>query len=959
MWEDVRFDGTFRDYQQRILDESDRYLRQGRLHIVAPPGSGKTILGLELVRRAGAAALVFSPTVAIAGQWIDRFTTHFTGGAHTASQQLRQPADLTSVTYQALFAAIDEREPEEQSPQGEESDGDADAANTGADRSSMPDSEQSARDGVFPADAPDADAPSSAEDAVSRRAQALAELVDMVVDAGIRTICLDEAHHLRREWQRAIEDFTDALRSDDRVSGRIVTIALTATPPYDANPAEWERYERLCGPIDEEIFTPELVAQRNLCPHQDYVMFNYPTAQETAAIMQRRVKAADALEQIVADPLFDEAIAAAGVALEGESCTVSEAIYDHPDGYLALMALMNATGRHPARRLIRLVSANGRLPACRAPQAEAALQFVIATPDVFGKQLSARMKMRLSRLGVVEHGKVVFDNDDEAARRLMSPVGKLDSITRIVRHESAAIGERLRLLVLTDYIRKELKPDIGGERPMTTMGVIPIFETLRRAFAADHAAVDGSSAPNGAPVARMGAISGGLVVIPADLRDETAAIASRRGVTARFKPLPVSEYLEADLGPANDVKTAVVTELFESGRLHVLIGTKSLLGEGWDSPSINTLVLASVVGSFMLTNQMRGRAIRTVAADPDKVANIWHLVAVEPPPQPGNAAMRMADAILDPPDYSTIRGEDYARLCRRFDCFMGPSYAGNAIESGIRRIGIIQPPFDREGIERINGQMLERSARRAEVAAQWFEAGDRTGGRTVRTVRVGSEVQPRGVLFVNILETLIYVIASGVIGTVARMLVLSGDVVPGAIVGALLIAVIPLAVRAIMRAVSVSTPTSTVTALADALLRTLRELRLIDSPRAAVIVEECGDGGGALQCMLADATQRDQALFSRMLQELLAPIDNPRFVLIGKRWGRPAYGVSFPCPASLARRKSDVECLTRHLRAGLRRYEPVYTRSEQGRRVLLMCRRRSFLNRATVCMGVTDAVVGA
>ena len=89
MWEDVRFDGTFRDYQQRILDESDRYLRQGRLHIVAPPGSGKTILGLELIRRAGAAALVFSPTVAIAGQWIDRFTTHFTGGAHTASQQLR------------------------------------------------------------------------------------------------------------------------------------------------------------------------------------------------------------------------------------------------------------------------------------------------------------------------------------------------------------------------------------------------------------------------------------------------------------------------------------------------------------------------------------------------------------------------------------------------------------------------------------------------------------------------------------------------------------------------------------------------------------------------------------------------------------------------------------------------------------------------------------------------------
>ena len=171
----------------------------------------------------------------------------------------------------------------------------------------------------------------------------------------------------------------------------------------------------------------------------------------------------------------------------------------------------------------------------------------------------------------------------------------------------------------------------------------------------------------------MGAISGGLVVIPADLRDETAAIASRRGVTARFKPLPVPEYLEADLGPANDVKTAVVTELFESGRLHVLIGHQVTAGGGVGfSQHQHAGCLASVVGSFMLTNQMRGRAIRTVAADPDKVANIWHLVAVEPPPQPGNAAMRMADAILDPPDYSTIRGEDYARLCRRFRLFHGP-----------------------------------------------------------------------------------------------------------------------------------------------------------------------------------------------------------------------------------------------------------------------------------------------
>ena len=73
-----------------------------------------------------------------------------------------------------------------------------------------------------------------------------------------------------------------------------------------------------------------------------------------------------------------------------------------------------------------------------------------------------------------------------------------------------------------------------------------------------------------------------------------------------------------------------MTRLFRDGHIRLLVGTQALLGEGWDAPSINTLVLASNVGSYMLSNQMRGRAIRTDPADPAKVANIWHLATVEP-----------------------------------------------------------------------------------------------------------------------------------------------------------------------------------------------------------------------------------------------------------------------------------------------------------------------------------------
>ena len=69
----VQFKGTFRDYQQNVLDNSNKYLKNGKIHIVAAPGSGKTILGLELISRLKEPALIFSPTITIKNQWKSRF----------------------------------------------------------------------------------------------------------------------------------------------------------------------------------------------------------------------------------------------------------------------------------------------------------------------------------------------------------------------------------------------------------------------------------------------------------------------------------------------------------------------------------------------------------------------------------------------------------------------------------------------------------------------------------------------------------------------------------------------------------------------------------------------------------------------------------------------------------------------------------------------------------------------
>ncbi|MDQ3690106.1 MAG: hypothetical protein M3406_08760 [Chloroflexota bacterium] len=75
---------------------------------------------------------------------------------------------------------------------------------------------------------------------------------------------------------------------------------------------------------------------------------------------------------------------------------------------------------------------------------------------------------------------------------------------------------------------------------------------------------------------------------------------------------------------------AVVTNLLERGVTRCVVGTRGLLGEGWDSLSLNTLIDLTTAGTYASVNQIRGRSIRLDPGDPHKVANNWDLVCYEP-----------------------------------------------------------------------------------------------------------------------------------------------------------------------------------------------------------------------------------------------------------------------------------------------------------------------------------------
>ena len=234
----LQFKGTWRDYQERVLSNSEKYLADGKLHIVAAPGSGKTTLGIELIRRLGEPCLILSPSITIRQQWLARITEGFLAEGQEPdslmSHDLKQMRAITAITYQALYSAMKHDKGELKDQEEEE----------GEETESV--------------------ASEETEEVDFREFDILAA----VKEAGVKTICLDEAHHLRSEWWKALEAFMKEMKG-------MTVIALTATPPYDSTPAQWKRYTDLCGPIDEEIFTPELVREGSLCPHEDYICFNW------------------------------------------------------------------------------------------------------------------------------------------------------------------------------------------------------------------------------------------------------------------------------------------------------------------------------------------------------------------------------------------------------------------------------------------------------------------------------------------------------------------------------------------------------------------------------------------------------------------------------------------------------------------------------------------------------------
>ena len=106
--------------------------------------------------------------------------------------------------------------------------------------------------------------------------------VDVLRAGGVRTVVLDECHHLASLWGYVVRAVLEELGGDVHVVG------LTATPPDELTTQEAELYAALLGPVDFQVPTPAVVRDGFLAPYQELAWLTEPLGRRAAVARRAR-----------------------------------------------------------------------------------------------------------------------------------------------------------------------------------------------------------------------------------------------------------------------------------------------------------------------------------------------------------------------------------------------------------------------------------------------------------------------------------------------------------------------------------------------------------------------------------------------------------------------------------------------------------------------------------------------
>ena len=477
-------------YKRQINDQ----LKSGEknLLIIAPPGSGKTVLGIyvwsDLVRLP---TLVLSPNSAIQAQWIARARELFDldGKEDNVSTSVKDYGLLTSLTYQSL--TIPKRDGENLDDaakkfwiknliaKGQASDSEI-ATRWITDLEDSNPVYYSERLNIYRKKIRDEYI--SKGDALWVLHDSAKEKIKMLADSDIGMIILDECHHLMGHWGRILSDIR-------KYFGNPIVLGLTATPPNleDSNSLDAMRYQEFFGEIDYEVPVPALVRNSNLSPYQDLAYFVRPTTDELRYIANIDKEFKNLLDEIRRKPnsnspgrcpgldiwLYDVLL---NLKLPGGSAKNWHSFVkrDKSLANLSRLYLFQNGIKLPDKIPLpdkKLIDANLTQNAVVIPLLDRYIRNgLIRSKNIEDHDLAIIAKNRLRMLGtqITETG--MQSCASPIGRILAYATAKYDALTDILTSEIGTLGEGIRAVIVTDFektsatslVENVLDEDAGG-----------------------------------------------------------------------------------------------------------------------------------------------------------------------------------------------------------------------------------------------------------------------------------------------------------------------------------------------------------------------------------------------------------------------------------------------------------------------------------------------------------------
>ncbi|HRI98172.1 MAG TPA: DEAD/DEAH box helicase family protein, partial [Nocardioides sp.] len=550
-----------RVHQREALDALAAAWAAGRTRawVALPPGAGKTLVGLMTIRdrvAAGAVgkAVVLGPNTAIQGQW----------AAQAAALGLDVGIDrslattVTALTYQALavFDADDEI--------------DDDGAPVAAARGG---GDLSTGSGLAEVDSPPPPDVPVAGRLLDRLHDNGRAFIDQLRNAGPLLLVLDECHHLLEVWGRLIGELLDQLPN-------ALVLGLTATPPEALTADQAVLVDQLFGTPLYRVSIPAVVKVGDLAPYVELAWLTTPTPSEDQWLAEEAERFRELVTQLT-DPTFGSmaflpwldarfvASRAPWLTLVKEQPALCRAVLRlHHVGMIGLPSGARMHEEHrsapTADDWVLLIDdwLTGRLAKTGLPADEQVIEAVRRALPSVGYQWTRRG---------IRRGRSPVD------RVLARSGSKTQAVVEICTHEHLNLAERMRMLVLCDHERA------GATLPADLTGVID--QQAGSAHAMLTALV---SAPDTTGLNPMLVTGRTVAGAPATLAAFLAWLPDRDlAAGLRVEPLTESSTVQQIVGPWEARQwVALVTSYFQDGHCQVLVGTRALLGEGWDAKRI-------------------------------------------------------------------------------------------------------------------------------------------------------------------------------------------------------------------------------------------------------------------------------------------------------------------------------------------------------------------------------------